>query len=228
AESGTSKKDTTLPSSSTNTYRISFTDIFQYFFGGKQSISSQPAREDTTTLYASGNSVPETYDHFFSEFDNETFFYPLLTAAEKNKVSYSRSTCRNFQFPEAYEHFFASSSSDDSSGESDEEENFRPVKVVTRFSRKLSSRQITNDVYENFFTDSDITENLFSLSSLSFRKVSFTAPAAQEEGTDLLVPVRQSSGHQFQKIGFPVNTLGSPDVMFPDPLLYHLEERISR
>ncbi|XP_014891204.1 uncharacterized protein perm1a [Poecilia latipinna] len=234
AESGTSKKDTTLPSSSTNTYRISFTDIFQYFFGGKQSISSQPAREDTTTLYASGNSVPETYDHFFSEFDNETFFYPLLTAAEKNKgkpvpiFSYSRSTCRNFQFPEAYEHFFASSSSDDSSGESDEEENFRPVKVVTRFSRKLSSRQITTDVYENFFTDCDITENLFSLSSLSFRKVSFTAPAAQEEGADLLVPGRQSSGHQFQKIGFPVNTLGSPDVMFPDPLLYHLEERISR
>ncbi|PWA30897.1 hypothetical protein CCH79_00010667 [Gambusia affinis] len=234
AESGTSKKDTTLPSSSTNTYRISFTDIFQYFFGGKQSISSQPAREDTTTLYTSGNSVPETYDHFFSEFDNESFFCPLLTAAEKNKgkpvpiFSYSRSTCRNFQFPEAYEHFFASSSSDDSSGESDEEENYCPVKVVTRFSRELNSRQITTDVYENFFTDSDITENLFSLSSLSFRKVSFTAPAAQEEGTDLLVPTRQSSSHQFQKIGFPVNTLGSPDVMFPDPLLYHLEERISR
>ncbi|XP_054905955.1 PGC-1 and ERR-induced regulator in muscle protein 1 [Poeciliopsis prolifica] len=234
ADNGTSKKDTTFPSSSTNTYRISFTDIFQYFFGGKQSISSQPAREDTTTLYTSGNSIPETYDHFFSEFDSESFFYPLLTAEEKNKgkpvpiFSYSRSTCRNFQFPEAYEHFFASSSSDDSSGESDEEENYRPVKVVTRFSRKLDSRQITTDVYENFFTDSDIAENLFSLSSLSFRKVSFTAPAAQEERTDLLEPVRQNSSHQFQKIGFPVNTLGSPDVTFPDPLLYHLEERISR
>ncbi|MEQ2181998.1 hypothetical protein GOODEAATRI_017581 [Goodea atripinnis] len=224
------KKDTTLPSSSTNTYRISFTDIFQYFFGEKQSVSSQSAREDTSTFSTNGNSVPETYDHFFSEFDNESFFYPLFTAAEKNKdkpvpiFSYSRSTSRNFQFPEAYEHFFASSSSDDSS---DEEENCRPVKVVSRFSRKVSSPQITTDVYEDFFTDGDITRNLFSLSSLSFRKISFTAPAVQDEERNSLVPLKQSSRHRVQKIGFPVNALGDPDVMFPDPLLYHLEERIS-
>ncbi|MEQ2254361.1 hypothetical protein ILYODFUR_002967 [Ilyodon furcidens] len=229
-ETSAAKKDTTLPSSSTNTYRISFTDIFQYFFGEKQSVSSQSAREDTSTFSTSGNSVPETYDHFFSEFDNESFFYPLFTAAEKNKdkpvpiFSYSRSTSRNFQFPEAYEHFFASSSSDDSS---DEEENCRPVKVVSRFSRKVSSPQITTDVYEDFFTDGDITRNLFSLSSLSFRKISFTAPAVQDEERNSLVPLKHSSRHRVQKIGFPVNALGDPDVMFPDPLLYHLEERIS-
>ncbi|XP_012705887.3 PGC-1 and ERR-induced regulator in muscle protein 1 isoform X1 [Fundulus heteroclitus] len=228
------KKETNLPSSSANTYRISFADIFQYFFGEKPSVSSQSAMEDTTSINTGGNSVPETYDHFFSEFDNESFFYPLVTAAEKSKdkpvpiFSYSRSTSRNYQFPEAYEHFFASSSSDDSSAESDEEENYRPVKVVSRFSRKVSSTQVTTDVYENFFTDGDLTGSLFSLSSLSFRKISFANPAAREEGTTSLVPVRQSSRHQLQKRGFPVNALGNPDVMFPDPLLYQLEERISR
>ncbi|KAM4571996.1 uncharacterized protein perm1a [Fundulus diaphanus] len=233
-ETGAAKKETNLPSSSANTYRISFADIFQYFFGEKPSVSSQSAMEDTTSINTSGSSVPETYDHFFSEFDNESFFYPLLTAAEKNKdkpvpiFSYSRSTSRNYQFPEAYEHFFASSSSDDSSAESDEEENYRPVKVVSRFSRKVSSTQVTTDVYENFFTDGDLTGSLFSLSSLSFRKISFTNPAAQEEGTTSLVPVRQSSRHQLQKRGFPVNALGNTDMMFPDPLLYQLEERISR
>ncbi|XP_038161978.1 PGC-1 and ERR-induced regulator in muscle protein 1 [Cyprinodon tularosa] len=230
---GTAKTEKdTLPSSSTNSYNISFADIFQYFFGGKESASSQSPEEDSPTFYAGGNSVPETYDHFFSEFDEESFFYPLLTAEEKNEdkpvpiFSYSRST-RNFQFPEAYEHFFASSSSDDSSSESEEEENCRPVKVVSRFSHKVNSTHVTTDIYENFFTDGDITGDLFSLSSLSFRKISFK-PSTTQEGTKSLVPVRQSSRHQFQNIEFPVNALGNPDVMFPDPLLYHLEERISR
>ncbi|XP_017273397.1 PGC-1 and ERR-induced regulator in muscle protein 1 [Kryptolebias marmoratus] len=227
------KESDFLPSSSTESYSISFTDIFQYLFGGKQSASSQSATEDKTSYYTSGNSVPETYDHFFSEFDSESFFYPLTTAEEKTKdkpvpiFSYSRSTTKSLQFPEAYEHFFASSSSDDSSVESEEEDNCSPMKVVSRFTRKASSTQLSKDMYEDFFTDRDLGEDFFSLKSLSFRKANFTAPADQNQKSNSLVPVRQSHRYTL-KIGAPLNVTGDQDAMFPDPLLYHLEDRISK
>lgn len=220
-----------LPSSSTESYSISFTDIFQYLFGGKPSVSSQSASDDKTSNYTSGSSVPETYDHFFSEFDSESFFYPLTTAEEKNRdesvpiYSYSRSTTKNLQFPEAYEHFFASSSSDDSSVESEEEDNCSPVKVVSRFTREASSTQLSKDMYEDFFTDRDLGDDFFSLKSLSFRKLNFPAPAAQNQTSNSLVPTRQT--HSL-KIVAPLNVMGDQDVMVPDPLLYNLEDRICR
>ncbi|XP_008289256.1 probable GPI-anchored adhesin-like protein PGA55 [Stegastes partitus] len=128
-----------------DTYSISLIDIFQYFFGGKQSAPSQSATDNMTAFYTDGDSVPETYDHFFSEFDTETFFYPLITAEDKAQdkpvpiFSYSRSANRNLQFPEAYDYFFASSSSDDSSVESDDEDTCSPVRVVSRFSHDIYS-----------------------------------------------------------------------------------------
>ncbi|XP_034394065.1 PGC-1 and ERR-induced regulator in muscle protein 1 isoform X2 [Cyclopterus lumpus] len=130
------EKDTdSLASLSTDSYRISFLDIFRYLFSGKQSVPSQSATDNITSCYTEGNSVPETYDHFFSEFDTESFFYPLIPADDQTKVpvfSYSRSANRSLQFPEAYDHFLASSSSDESSVESDDEDGGGPVRVVNR------------------------------------------------------------------------------------------------
>ncbi|XP_061592327.1 PGC-1 and ERR-induced regulator in muscle protein 1 [Cololabis saira] len=280
-------------SSSTDSYSISLTDIFQYFFRGNQSVPSQSDKEDLTAVFTGGNSVPETYDHFFSEFDTESFFYPLTTTEEKDKdgpvpifsysvptqsdkedvttvctggnsvpetydhffsefdtesffypftkteekdkdrpvpiFSYSRSAKRNLQFPEAYEYFYASSSSDDSSAESDEEENCQPVRVLSRFNRKPSSTHIATDVYDNFFTDGDLKMNFFSLRSLSFRNLRFKASTQQKQGSHSvsLVPVSQRSRSAL-RAGLPCNVLGNQDVMFPDPLIYHLDDRISR
>ncbi|XP_035015486.2 PGC-1 and ERR-induced regulator in muscle protein 1 [Hippoglossus stenolepis] len=226
-----------LPSSFTDGYRISVSDIFQYLFGGKQSIPSQSATDNITNVYADGNSVPENYDHFFSEYDTETFFCPLLSVEDQAKgeqvpiFSSSRSACRNLQFPEAYEGFFASSSSDDSSVESDEEDNCRPVRVVTRFSHNVNSSQISTDIYDNFFTDSDLRENFFWKATLSFRNMNLSGIKVQKQTLSSSqtshVPVRQS-GRSLQRTLYPSNALGNQDVMFPDPLLYHLEDMISR
>ncbi|XP_056241269.1 PGC-1 and ERR-induced regulator in muscle protein 1 [Seriola aureovittata] len=232
-----SKQDKDMdPSSLKDSYKISVMDIFQYFFGGKQSIPSQSAPDNTTTFYTDGNSVPETYDHFFSEFDTENFFSPLITAEDQAKdkmvpiFSYSRSANRNLQFPEAYDHFFSSSSTDDSSVESDEEEedNCSPVRVVTRFSRKTSASQISTDIYENFFTDSDLRQNFFWKTTLSFRNINLAGSTVQKKtlpSSLAHVPVRQS-GRSLRRTVYPSNALGNQDVMFPDPLLYHLEDRI--
>ncbi|XP_053281264.1 PGC-1 and ERR-induced regulator in muscle protein 1 [Pleuronectes platessa] len=226
-----------LPSSWTDGYRISVSDIFQYLFGGKPSIPSQPATDNVTTFYSDGTSVSENYDHFFSEYDTETFFCPLISAEDQTKGeqgpigSYSRSACRNLQFPEAYEGFFASSSSDDSSVESDEEDNCGPVRVVTRFTHNANSSQISTDIYDHFFTDSDLRENFFWKATLSFRNVHFSRITVQKQtlpsSRTSHVPVRQS-GRSLQRTLYPSKALGNQDVMFPDPLLYHLEDRISR
>lgn len=223
------------PSFSTDGYRISLTDIFQYLFSGKQSIPKQSATDNITTCL-DGKCVPEMYDHFFSEFDTESFFYPLISAEDKTKdelvpiFSSSRSAHRNLQFPEAYDHFFASSSSDDSSAESDEEESCGPVRVVTRFSHTSSASQISTDIYDNFFTDTDLRQNFFWKGTLSFRNISFTGSTVQKETRSnplSRVPVRQR-GSSLQRTVHPINALGNQDVMFPDPPLYHLEDRISR
>lgn len=224
------------PSSVTDSYTSSFVDLFRYFFGGKQSTPSQLATDNTTTFSTYGNSIPETYDYFFSDFDTESFFCPLFTVEEQAKdelvpiFSYSRSANRNLQFPEAYDYFFPSSSSDDSSVESDDEDNSGPVRVVTRFSRKASSSEIFADIYEDFFTDKDLTQNFFWKNTLSFRNFYLTGSTIQKQALSNslpLVPVRQSD-ISLRRTVYPSNVLGNQDIVFPDPLLYHLEERISR
>uniref|UniRef100_A0A672ZZ10 PGC-1 and ERR-induced regulator in muscle protein 1 n=2 Tax=Sphaeramia orbicularis TaxID=375764 RepID=A0A672ZZ10_9TELE len=219
-----------LPSVSAESYRISLTDIFQYLFGGKQSNPSQPPTDSINSSFTDGNSVPETYDHFFSEFDTDTFFYPLITATDEAKdelvpiFSYSRSANRNLQFPEAYDYFFVSSSSDDSSDEEDKNDH-RPVRVVTRLSRKASASKISTDVYDNFFTDSDLKEDFFWPKSFSFRNIQLTGRAIQRRNSNSLpLPVMQKP-QSLRRTLTPISALGNQDFV-PDPLLYHLEERI--
>ncbi|XP_042347102.1 PGC-1 and ERR-induced regulator in muscle protein 1 isoform X2 [Plectropomus leopardus] len=233
AEGHMPKQDTDVDSSASfsDSYRISLTDIFQYLFSGKQSVSSQSATDNITTYYTDGNSVPETYDHFFSEFDTESFFYPLITSEDQSKdelvpiFSYSRSANRNLQFPEAYDHFFASSSSDDSSVESDEEDTCSPVRVLTRFSHTPSTSESSTDIYDNFFTDSDLKQNFFWKPTFSFRKISFTGSTVQKK--TLSKPLsRVQSVQSFRRTVHSINALGNQDGKFPDPLLYHLEDRM--
>lgn len=221
-----------LPSSLTDSYSISLIDIFQYFFGGKQTAPSQPAADNLTTFYDDGNSVPETYDHFFSEFDTENFFYPLIATEDETKdkpvpiFSSSRSANRKFQFPEAYDYFFASSSSSDES-ESDEEDNTGPVRVFTRFSRKASSSHISKDMYDDFFAENNLRQNFFWKTTFSFRNINFSASTVQNQASHSLslVPARQRGGSHARTVS-SLNALGNEDVMFPDPLLYYFEDRV--
>lgn len=223
-----------LTSSLTDSYSVSFTDVFQYLFGGKQSVPSQTPADDISFHYTGGNSVPETYDHFFSEFDTESFFYPFITAQDNEEdktvpiFSCSRSPNRDMQFPEAYDYFFKSSSSDDSSVDSDEDDGFSPVRVVSRFSRKPSSAQITTDIYDNFFTDNDLRQNFFWKTTFSFRNIKFTASTIQKQRSNSvsLVHVRERD-KALPRSPYHPNVLGHEDVTFPDPLLHHLEDRIS-
>lgn len=229
--------DTSEPSLLKDSYKISVMDIFQYFFGGKQSGATQAATENTPTFDTDGNSVPETYDHFFSEFDKENYFFnPLFTEDDQAKdelvpiFSCARSANRNLQYPEAYDYVFSSSSADDSSGESEEEADTAPVRVVSRFTRKASSSQISTDIYDNFFTDSDLKQNFFWKTTLSFRNVNFTGSTDQKQSCSSSlahVPERQSD-RALRRAVYPSNVLGNQDVMYPDPLLYHLEDRIFR
>ncbi|KAG7521237.1 hypothetical protein JOB18_044859 [Solea senegalensis] len=224
------------PSSMANGYNISVSNILHYFFGGNQSNPSQSAADDTSTLYTEGNSVSETYDHFFSEFDTESFFCPLITAEDQANdkrvpiFSYSRSTNRNLQFPEAYDYFFASSSSDDSSGSGEEDDGSPPVRVVSRFSREASSSQIFTDMYDNFYTDGDLRQNFFWNTTLSFRNIKFSGFTFQKETPSnplSCVPVRKRSCRALGGTVYPSYAMGNEN-MIVDPLLYHLEDRISR
>lgn len=223
-----------LASSATDSYSISLTGIFQYLFGRKQSHPKQSAT-DNTTGYTDGSSVPENYDHFFSEFDTESFFYPLITSEEDQArdelvpvFAYTRSANRNLQFPEAYDYFFASSSSDDSSVESDEEDYCGPVRVVNRFTRTSSTSKFSTDIYDSFFSDSDLRQNFFWKNTFSFRNISFTRSTVNQQTiSNPFDPVRPS-GRSFQRRDHPLNALGNQDVMFSDPLLNSLEDRFSR
>lgn len=224
------EEDCVAPSA-TEGYSISLSGIFRYLFGQKQPPPSRSATDDTTTFYTDGNSVPETYDHFFSEFDTESFFYPFITAEEQVKgnlvpaFSRSRSDNPELQFPEAYEYFFASSSSDESSLESDEEDSAGPVRVVNRFSRTSSTSKFPTDMYDSFFTDRDLKQNFFWKNTFSFRNISFTGSSVKQQTlSQALVPAKPTSG-SFHRT---VRALGNQDVMSADPILYSFEDRFSR
>lgn len=208
----------------TGSYTTSIVDVFRYFFGGKEPVPSPSATDTLTPTYAEGNTLPETYDHFFSDFDTESFFSPLIPTAEaKDELvpifSFSRSANRNLQFPEAYDYFFASSSSD----ESDEDESSGPVRVVSRFTQETGS-SVSVDAYEHFFTDRDVGQNLFWKDTLSFRNVNLTVWTSQKPS---LSDAMQNAASPRRAV-CPGNVVGNRDVAFPDPLLYHLEDRISK
>ncbi|KAF7657746.1 hypothetical protein LDENG_00022780 [Lucifuga dentata] len=110
---------------------------------------------------------------------------------------------------------------------SDDEEDHGPVRVVTRFSHKSDKSQISTDDYENFFTDSDLRQNLFWKTTFSFRNTHFMrSPILKQSSNPLsLQPVRQSSRSPQWTIP-AISAQGNE--LFQEPLLLHLEDRISR
>lgn len=223
-----------LASSAEDNYGISLSGIFNFIFGRRESHSRQPATDNISALYTYGNSVPETYDDFFSEFDTENFFYPFINTKDRDKdepvpvLSCPSSTNRNIQYPEVYDYFFASSSSDESSAESDEEDNHGPVRVVTRFNRTSSTSKFPMDMYDNFFTDKDLKQNFFWKNLFSFRNMSFTASRAKQQTLSNSLVAVTPSARSFQRTFHPIKTLGNQDVMFSDSPLYPFEDRFSR
>ncbi|KAA8591176.1 hypothetical protein FQN60_002119 [Etheostoma spectabile] len=209
-------------SEETNMFAMTNSGVFQ-LDESKSGQTNEDTSSDPNYVESSSGSVMEVDSSCSREFDTEGFFYPLIKADDPTKnervpiFSYSRSANRNLQFPEAYDHFFASSSSDDSSVESDEEDSCSPVRVVTRFSRASSASQSSTDIYENFFTDGDL--RLFWKTTLSFRNISLTGSTVQKQ--TLKNPLSHGPVRQVH----PINALGNQDVLFPDPLLYHMEDR---
>lgn len=218
-------------SASSSKYSMSLSGIFDFIFGRRQSRSSPSAIDDMSSSCSYGNSVPETYDHFFSEFDTESFFNPFIGASDQVKdelvpvFSRSSSASRHIQYPEVYDCFFASSSSDESSTESDEEENRGPIRAVTRFSRTSSSSNFPTDIYDCFFTDKDLKQNFFWKNIFSFRNMNLNASRLQQQGLSNSLETVRPSVRPLQRTFLPISSLGNQDVVFLDPALYPFEDR---
>ncbi|XP_041702111.1 PGC-1 and ERR-induced regulator in muscle protein 1 [Coregonus clupeaformis] len=220
---------------STESNQISFSEIIQYIFGGNKSEPSPSETDNMAAYYVNSDSVPE-YEHFYSEFDAGSFFYPVREASGHNKdeqvpiFSCGRSANKNLQFPEAYDHFFSSDSSVDS--DEDDNQDRSPIRVITRFNHKPSETQgviVAPDIYEDFFTDEGLSENFFWKNYFSLRKVSFTGSTSQSQRSHSwsLVSVDEIKS-SFRRTIRPINALGIQDKPFPDQLLYNLEGRIFR
>lgn len=213
-------------------HSMSLSGIFDFIFGRRQSHPSPSVTDDMSSSCSYGNSVPETYDHFFSEFDTESFFNPFIRASDQVKdelvpvFSRSSSANRNIQYPEVYDCFFASSSSDESSTESDEEENRGPIRVVTRFSRTSSSSKFPTDIYDCFFTDKDLKQNFFWKNIFSFRNMNFNASRLKQQRLSNSLATVKPSVRPLQRTFLPISSLGNQDVVFLDPALYPFEDRL--
>ncbi|XP_073679638.1 uncharacterized protein perm1a [Garra rufa] len=197
---------------------VTFSEIIQFFFGEDEPERCASRADSVAASYLdeTGTSLPETYDHFFSEFD------AIVEESGGDKMvpifSCSRSANRNIQFPEAYDYFFP-----DSPGNSDEddENDNAVVKVVTRYDYK-SPNHDTVDMYEHFFSE-DESDFLWT-SPVSLRKVRRTGFTVPEEKTcsGELVPVKAFHKGIIQ----PINAMSPDGSPFPDPLLFNLENRI--
>ncbi|XP_061560330.1 PGC-1 and ERR-induced regulator in muscle protein 1-like [Phycodurus eques] len=145
------KKQDGHPQSLDSTYCFSFSlsDMFQYLLGRKQPIPSQSATDDTSNFNTDGNSVPETYDRFFAEFDVENLFDPFVTEEKHTKILPVASGQTNLHLAEAYDYFFATSSSGDSAGEEEEEESCGPMTVVSRLNQKSGHMDLPDLLVEH-------------------------------------------------------------------------------
>ena len=221
-------------------YRISLPAILKCLFGGKQSNPKPPDPEDAGTYLSCGNTVPETYHQFFSEFDCGSFFSPFNQTEDPPKdplppiFSRCRSSSRYLQYPEAYDHFLSSpSSSDDSSSESEKEdrdEDVGPIRVVTRFSHRTThTPEASTDIYENFFTDMDLPKNLFWSPTFSLRNFRLRRPVSlTPQSFGALTPVDQGGVQMRHQVFSSIDTLGHQDRCVPGPELDHFEERVYR
>lgn len=203
---------------------ITFSEIVQYFFGEDEPERCASHAENIAASYldGTGTSLPETYDHFFSEFDSGSFVCPIVEESDCDKMvpifSCSRSANRNLQFPEAYDYFFPDSPG--SSDEDDENDN-TAIKVVTRYEYKSPNHDPV-DMYEHFLSD-DESDFLWTnpLSLRKVRRTGFTVPKGNTCFGEL-VPVKTSPKGIIQ----PINAMSPDGSPFPDSLLLNLENRI--
>lgn len=221
-DAGVSKESEEGDLSAQHTFSMSLGGIFNFIFGRRFSHPSPSAGDDSSPSSSYGSSVPETYHHFFSEFDTENFFCPFVGTKEQAKdelrpvFSCSTSARRNMQYPEVYECFFASSSSDESCTESDEEENRSPIRVVSRFNRTSSSSRFQTDVYDCFFTDEDLKRNLFWKNSFSFRNTSLNASTPKQQKASDSVASVQPGVRPDQRTLHPLSSLRNQKASFLD------------
>lgn len=188
-----------------DSYSISLGGVFQYIFG-KQS-HPQSYTGNTSSFHTDGHSLPETYDQFMSDCNMEGIFDPFGTA------ELTRSASRTLQFPEAYENFFAPSSSDESAAESDEDTS-GAVRVVDRLRSTSNASEHSTDIYDNFFTDGDFEQSLFWKNSFSFRDLLFTGSTEKQQTVSgSFVPQRPSG---LQITVKPVDALEHQQCMFSD------------
>ncbi|XP_051736325.1 PGC-1 and ERR-induced regulator in muscle protein 1 isoform X3 [Ctenopharyngodon idella] len=200
---------------------ITFSEIIQYLFGEDEPEHCASRADNIAALHldGTGTSLPEMYDHFFSEFDAGSFVYPIVEESSGDKIvpifSCSRTANRNLQFPEAYDYFFP-----DSPDEDEENEN-TVIKVVTRYDHKSPNHDPV-DMYEHFFSE-DQSDFLWT-NPLSLRRVRRTGFTIPEENTcsGELVPVKTFPKGIIQ----PINALGPNGSTFPDSLLLNLENSI--
>lgn len=200
-------------------YSISLGGIFQYIFG-KQS-DPQCYTGNASSIRTDGRSLPETYDHFMSDSPAESIFDPFVPVRHRAKDA-PRSASRTLQFPEAYEYFFASSSSDESPAESDGEDDSGPGRAVERLRRTSNASDLSTDIYDHFFTDCDFEQSSFWENSFSFRNLFTGSTENQRTVSGSFVP-RTPSGFQIT-----VNSVEAPDNqdwMFSD--LYPVEDGLS-
>lgn len=201
-------------------YSISLGGIFQYIFG-KQS-APQCYTGDASSLHSEGYSLPETYDHFMSDCNTDTTLEPFVPAQARPKDG-SRSSSRTLEFPEAYEYFFASSSSDESAAEPDGEEDSGPVRVVERLRRTSNASDLSTDIYDNFFTDCDFEQSSFWKNTFSFRNLLFSGSTEERRTVSGSFVPQRPSGFEIT-----VNSGEAPDKedwLFSD--LYPVEDGLS-
>lgn len=204
---------------------ITFSEIIQYFFGNDEAERSAPRADNNAAascLDETGTSVPEMYDHFFSEFDSGSFFNPFEGGKDQMVPIFSctRSANRNLQFPEAYDYFFP-----DSPVHSDEDDDndCPPIKVVSRYDLESSTRcsVASTDMYEHFYPEDTFQSDLLWANPFSLRRVRRTDPGVPEENSWALTTVKPAhKGIQ------SITVMGPDDKPFPDSLYFNLENRI--
>lgn len=207
---------------------FSLSELIEFLFcDSDDSKSYESDAETITNSHAVGTSVAETYDHFFSEFDTSTLFYPKSDAPAGSELkdimpifSCARSANRNLQFPEVYDYFFPDSPMQ--SDEEEEKDHSPPIRVVSRY---LQKEPATPPLTQ---TDNNTKAGPFWTSPLSLRRVRRTGLVPPTPSQLSLVPVDSAKKSALKTIQ-PINVMGyDHEGSFPDPLLCDLESRIFR
>ncbi|XP_062397615.1 PGC-1 and ERR-induced regulator in muscle protein 1 [Sardina pilchardus] len=211
---------------------FSLSEMIEYLFCDDDTKSTASETENLISYNIDGTSVPENYDHFFSEFEAANLFLPTSEgfagsySDEKVPIFCSRSGAQTLQFPELYDHFFP-----DSPTQSDEDEEERelspPIRVVSRYHSKVAALP---NCTPTVTSASDSRNTGFWTSPLSLRRVRRTSLAlpSYQPYSWLLAPADNAKKTSIRTIQ-PINVMGYEDQgSFPDPLLCDLESRIFR